>query len=134
MRKQKTVELNGKPVVLESVPIGKYAEMLRLLKELPKKLGLASFDKVKFTPEVVIESLPVWISDAFPELIAILEIATPLKKEELEELSLEDITTIVLGVVEVNNYVGIFDKVKKALAQGKPGESIPATMTGSTGQ
>lgn len=131
MRKKIDVEMQGKTVAVEELPIGKYAELLQAVKELPKHLG----DMQSLTPDAMIEKLPYLISVALPDVLGILEIATPFKREDLEDMGLADITALSVAVITVNNYSAVFESIKKVVAQGKP--ILPQTApksTGSTGQ
>lgn len=112
MKKTISVKLDDKTVEISKLPLGKYAELLTKIKELPKHLesiqGLSN-DKI-------LEQLPFLISVALPDVIAILTVATPLKAEEIEEMGLDEVTNVVLAIVEVNNFKGVYDNVKKAMA------------------
>ncbi|MGB4972008.1 MAG: hypothetical protein WBO32_05080 [Cyclobacteriaceae bacterium] len=116
MKKQITVKLesieNTESVIISSLPIGKYAELVRALKNLPA--SLSGFDKM--TNEQLFAQLPNIIAENLPDVLAMLTIATPLKMEELEQLDLNDVVEIVMAIVEVNRYDKIYDKVKKAFA------------------
>ena len=109
-------------VAIKKLPLGKYVELIKAIKQLPKRIpelsGL-SFDEV-------LNKLPSLIEDAYPDFIEILMIATPLTKEDLESdwFGLSEAVDAILAVVEVNNYREIFEKIKKATA--RPDEK-PAT-------
>lgn len=110
----KTIKLeSGKTVEIGKLPLGKYSQLLTALKTLPTKLPELS----GLTPSEVLVKLPDLVGSSLPDFINILTIATPLTTEEIEASSLEEVVDIVLVVVEVNNYQGIYDKVKKALAR-----------------
>lgn len=110
------VKLDTQTIEVEKLPIGRYAELLKALKEIPKKL--TSLGSV--TNEQILEMLPALVGDSLPEVFNVLTIATPLKVEELQKLGLDEIVSICLAVYEVNNYKGIYEQVKKAIAQTKP--------------
>ena len=109
------IKLDNKTIEISKLAIGKYAELLKALKEIPKKI--AGMDKA--TPDQILEMLPNIISDSLPEAINILTIATPLTSEELYGLGLDEIVRVCLAVYEVNNYKDIFEQVKKVTAQPK---------------
>lgn len=115
-----TIELEkGKQVSISELPIGKYAELIKALKQLPKHI--AGMDKLGV--DQIFEKLPDVITEALPEFLDILAIATPLKKEELEQFGLKNITKLVLAVVEVNDYKEVYSSIKKAMA--RPQAQIP---------
>jgi hypothetical protein len=113
MRKSITVKLDDKTIAVEKLPLGKYADLLKALKELPKRIpGLTGKSN-----DMILQELPMLIGEALPDFINIITIAAPLTKEEVEQLGLDEVTRIVLAVVEVNNYQEVFDNIKKALAR-----------------
>ena len=116
-----TVKLDEKPVIISKLPIGRYAELIKVAKALPRHLsGMDKMDN-----EAIFAKLPEIITDALPEFIEMLAIATPLKKEEIEELGFAEIVKLVVGVMEVNCYMEVYEMIKKALAQPKaPVESL----------
>jgi len=112
------IKLDNGEIEVAKLPIGKYAELLKAIKELPKHVkSLENKDT-----DSIIEMLPALIGESLPDFIEILTIATPLKKDEIEAMGLDEVTRVVLAVVEVNNYREVYENVKKALAR-------PATPT-----
>lgn len=111
--KTQTVQLDNKSIAVAKLPIGKYAELLKSLKELPKHVkGLQGKPN-----DEILEMLPNLIGEALPDFIEILTIATPLKKEEVEQMGLDEVTRVILAVIEVNNFKEVFDNIKKATAR-----------------
>lgn len=112
---------NGKTVTIKNLPLGKYAELLKAIKKLPKTLqDLETVDN-----KAIIENLPLIIANSWGDFMDIFTIATPLKKDEIEnDIDLDDAVEITLAVIEVNKYKEIYEKVKKALAQPTPVEPI----------
>ncbi len=111
--RQIEVKLDEKTVIVKKLPLGKYAELLAAVKELPKHIqGLETLDN-----PTIVAKLPQIIAGAFPDFVNIITIATDLKKEEVEELGLDEATNIVLGIIEVNKYREVYDNIKKALAR-----------------
>ena len=114
--KTQIVKLDSGNVEIAKLPIGKYAELLKAVKELPKHIkGLE-----KKTNDEIFAMLPALISEALPDFIDILTIATPLKKEQIEEMGLDEITRIVVTVIEVNNFREVYDNIKKVTARPEP--------------
>jgi len=107
------IKLDNREIELAKLPIGKYAELLKAIKELPKHIkGLENQDT-----DSIIEMLPALIGESLPDVIEILTIASPLKKEEIEEMGLDEVTRVVLGIIEVNNFKEVYENIKKALAR-----------------
>ncbi len=112
MRKTIEVQLEKKVLKVSTLPIGKYALLLKQIKELPKHLS--DIDTVNM--DQLIQKIPFLIATALPDVIGIVVVATDLEQKEAENCSLEEITDIVIAIVDVNNFIGIFEKAKKALA------------------
>lgn len=117
--KTKQVKLStGKTIEIKNLPLGRYAELLKALKKLPKNVR----DIQDTNANTVIEQLPLLISNSWEDFIDIFVIATPLEKSEIEnDIDLNDGVDITLAIIEVNNYKEIYEKIKKALAQ--PGQT-----------
>lgn len=113
--KTKKVNLStGKTIEIKNLPLGRYAELLGAFKKLPKNLKELQDN----TTASMIEVLPSLIGNSWDDFLDIFVIATPLKKEEIEnDLDLNDAVEITLAIIEVNNYKEIYEKIKKALAQ-----------------
>lgn len=107
------LEIANNTIEVSKLPIGKYVELLRAFKELPKKI--AGLDKID--NDTIIAELPTMIEQALPEFLAMLSIATPLSIEQLSKLGLDEIVDLVLAVVEVNKFKEVYSKIKKALAR-----------------
>lgn len=107
------VKLENKTIEVKKLPLGKYAELLKALDELPKVLsGLDGF-----TNSEMLEALPKIIAQSYPDFKKIFAIATPLKEEEIDELGLDEAVDIVIAIIEANNYKHIFEKIKNLTAQ-----------------
>ncbi len=107
------IKLENKTIEVKKLPLGKYAELLKALEELPKTIaGLDGFENDK-----IIELIPTIIANSLPELIRIICIATPLTEDEVADMGLDETVDVVLAVIKVNNYQAIFDKIKNLKAQ-----------------
>jgi len=111
---EKTIKLEKTEIVVSKLPIGKYAQLLKALQELPKKLGsFQDLDNKK-----LLENLPAIVGDSLGDFLRIIEVATPLKMEEVEALGLSEVIDILIAIFEVNNYSEVFNKVKKMIPTG----------------
>jgi len=118
--KTQTVKLDTGDIEIAKLPIGKYAELLKAIKELPKHIkGLESQDT-----GTVIEMLPSLIGESLPDFIDILTIATPLKKEKIEAMGLDEVTRVIVAIIEVNNFREVYENIKKVTARPEPGKAI----------
>ena len=115
---EKTITVNGKKVVIKKLVLGKYADMLGCINEIPKILG----DIKDVNEDKVVEKLPQMIRLAFDELISMLSIASGVSVKELtQEYDLEDTTLLLKTILEVNS----LDEIRKnvvgllSLIQGK---------------
>ena len=110
--KSLTIKTDTGTVEIKKLPIGKYSELLKAIKELPKHIsGLETLKN-----DELISRLPSLIAEALPDFIAILTIASPLKKEEIEEMGLDEVTRIVIAIIEVNNFKEVYENIKKVTA------------------
>lgn len=107
------VKLDSGEIEIAKLPLGRYADLLKAIKELPKSVkGFAGK-----TNDEIFEVLPTVIGESLPDVIGILTIATPLTKEQIEVMGLDEVVRVVVAVIEVNNYREVFDNIKKALAR-----------------
>lgn len=116
--KTQTVKLDNKTIEIAKLPLGKYAELLKAIKELPKHVkGLENKPN-----DEIFALLPNLIGEALPDVIEILTIATPLKKDEVEQMGLDEVTRVVIAIVEVNNFKEVFENIKKVTARPQPAQ------------
>lgn len=107
------VKLDIRELEVKKLPLGKYAELLKAVHELPKNLG--GLDKM--TNDQLFEKLPFLIATSLPDLMGILAIATDLKAEEINEMGLDEAVKVIVAVIEVNNYRNVFENIKKVVAR-----------------
>lgn len=109
---KKTIKIDEKDLVVKKIPIGKYPELIKAIKRLPKHLQ--TFESLEV--DKLVEKLPDIASDALPDLLGIISIAVETPVEEVNEWGLDDIVRVVTALYEVNNYKEVYAVVKKALA------------------
>lgn len=113
--KTKEIKLDEKTVKITKLPIVQYAELIRAVKELP-----AHFKDLQGKENSqLIEKLPEIIVNGLPDFIKVLTIATPLTESEIEQLGLDEITKLVMAVIEVNNYQEVYKTLKNAMTPAK---------------
>jgi hypothetical protein len=113
MKKTKTVQLTNKEVEVSKLPFKKYADLLKRIKQLPKHLS----DFEGKSNDQIFQMLPNLIAECYDDIAGMLEVATGLTKEEIDELDLVELTDLVIGVYEVNRYAEVYEKIKKATTQ-----------------
>ena len=111
--KKISVQLDGYSIDVEKLPLGKYADLLAAVQELPKHIsGIGQISNEQF-----LLLLPKIISNCYPDIVRIFTVATPLAQEQIENLSLDEAVDVVLAIIEVNKYKAIAGKIKKVLGQ-----------------
>ncbi len=110
----KKVELdNNTYIIVNKLPLRKYAALLLALDKLPQELE-------KFTSvgdAEMFKTLPKLVATCLDEVINILVIATDRSKEDVEQLSLDEVVNILQAIIEVNKYTEVYEKVKKMFAR-----------------
>ena len=117
------VRLDEKTVKVSKLPAKKYVDVLKQLRSLPKKLQEGD-DFSSMTNEKFIALLPDIIEKCWPEVMIILSEATDVSVSELEELGIHELIELVIGVVEVNKYLEVYQRIKKFTAQPTKPEVI----------
>ena len=117
-----TIKLDDQEVEVKKLPIGEYAEIFKAVKQLPKHFRTLE----NLTNDKIIEILPEIIGDCLPDVIGILSEATKMPGEEIEKLGLDEITKLVVGIFEVNNYSEIYKLLKKVTAHPAVKKEIQA--------
>lgn len=110
---QVVLKFSDNELIIKKLPIGRYAELLRQLKKLPKVL--------KTLPEIntstILEALPDILAESEDDFFGLINIATDIPVDELKKYGLNEIVDIVIAVFEVNQYKEVYEKIKKALSQ-----------------
>ena len=133
LSKKVKVELAGKEFTIKKLHIGKYALLLGMLENLPKKLMEMypdkSFEDIKaslgeMSSEDMIRNLPVLMQFAAGEVLNILSYATGIPKEvfeyredmEDEEIvGIDEVIDLVEVVINLNNFGNVADKIKNLM-------------------
>lgn len=107
------IKLDYSEVEISKLALGKYSELLKAIKRLPKSVMSLNGK----TNDEIFDLIPSLIGESLPDVIDLLTIATPLSKEEIENLGLDEVVRIVIAVIEVNNYQDVFNSLKKVIAR-----------------
>lgn len=109
------IKLENRSVVVSKLPLKRYADLLQAVQKLPQKLsGMGDLSN-----DAVFANLPQIIADSLPDFVNIITIATDLKKDEVNELGLDEVVEVVIAIAEVNKYKQVYEKIKKAIAQNQ---------------
>lgn len=122
------VKLDNKELVVSKLPLKSYADLLKNLNKLPEYL--AKLDEVD--EDAFIGVLPTLIADALPDVILLIECATDLTKEEIENLGAAEAIDLISAIITVNRYGDIVGKVKKVLSSTNQTPAQTLTKTGTT--
>lgn len=107
------VKLDTGEVEIKKLPLGRYAELLKAIKELPKSIKSLEGK----SNDQIFEVLPSLIGESLPDVVNLLTIATPFTKEQIEAMGLDEVVRVVVAVIEVNNYREVFENLKKVAAR-----------------
>jgi hypothetical protein len=111
--KKTIIQLDDQKITIEKLPLGKYADLMRALQNLPAKFK----DINMSNNEQFFAQLPAIIADNIPEVVDLLNIATGMQKEEIEALGLHEVVNLVVAVIEVNQYKDVYEQIKKVTAR-----------------
>jgi len=113
---------NGEKVIVKKLPLGDYAKLMFVLKNLPSNV-LKEFQNMDTTNnENVISSFFGIFGEAWGQIIEILAIGTGIDKERLEKdeaIGIDGAVELLLAVYEVNNLGSVIKTVKNLLTGAK---------------
>lgn len=107
-----TVKLEDREIEISKIPIGRYVDLIKAIKRLPKHLQ--SLDNLDVNKAITL--IPELMGDLLPDLVDIISIASAQKSEYIEKLGLAEITRIVEAIFKVNEYAEVYTIIKKMLA------------------
>lgn len=106
------IKINEKEIIIKKLPLGKYAELLNAVDELPKELAGDVLDLSKASPVKIVSYVPKFLKIATPQFIKILSVASGIEILYLtEECGALEAGKILVGIIEVNGYL----ELKKVL-------------------
>lgn len=118
------VQLENREIEIKKLPLGRYAELLKVLRTLPQKFeslsGIEDKEWLGKLPDLIIENLP--------DVIEIIHIGTELSMEEAHALGLREAIDLITAIVEVNEYKQVYEKIKKGMAR-LPQKEVPKEVS-----
>ena len=112
MKKSKVLMLNEKEVEIKKIPIGRFAELMLAVEDLPslvtKSISLEELENLN--EELIITKLPSLLANAQDDIFKLVSVASGV--DNIEELDFEEFFDIVTAVIELNNIQAIVGKVK----------------------
>lgn len=127
-RNKMKIQLEDKEIEIKKLPIGRYAEFLKIIKEIFAKSNFIN-DLTLLSDKEFLSKLPEIIIENLPQVLQIISVGTFLSKEEVEKLGLNECLDILLAIFEVNKYEKVYEKIKKGLAR-LPEKSIQKNQIG----
>jgi hypothetical protein len=113
VKKTKPVTVNDREVLVEKKGLLDWAEVASRFDNF---LGSIFNNMDSMTEQNWTERLPKLIAENLPVVIDILEIGTPVPREELEHnLGLDEAIDLIIAMVELNNLLTLSDKAKNLL-------------------
>ena len=79
------VKINEKEIIVKKLPLGRYAELLGAIDELPKELAQDVLSLDKASPTKIIASVPKLLRRATPQFMKILSVASGMQVKYLTE-------------------------------------------------
>ena len=59
--------------------------------------------------------MPSLVEKCYPDLERVLQIATPIEQEQVEKMGIDDLVEVLSAIIEVNNFAGVYEKIKKMI-------------------
>lgn len=83
----------------------------------------------KINSDQLFIQLPLILAKSFPDLLAILTVATDLTEEQIssDEFGLKDGVNVVIAILDTNDYREIFEEIKKAWTRLKTAPVEPVS-------
>lgn len=115
MNKSKTITINEQEVEIKKMAVGQFAKLMLAIEKLPdivlKNFSLEDAQKLDINSLLV--KLPPVLASSQDELFKVVEVASGIKKKDIEELDFEEFFDVIAAVFELNNFNAIVAKVKK---------------------
>jgi hypothetical protein len=123
--------INGKTVTVKKLPLGAYAEVFGALEKLPQTLTeLSTVDSSD--NKAFVSLLPKLLAAATPEVAKVLSVAVlgQLSADEIEnECGLDEVTELLLAILEVNDISKVVANIKKIVSQSQSNQPKATGLT-----
>jgi hypothetical protein len=116
--KTKTVVLGEEKIEIKKLPLGKYAELMIVLKNLPFSVIKEMQAIDTSNEEATIQALFGLFGQAWGQVLEILAIGSGIDKDRIEndpEIGLDGGIELFLAIYEVNNLQKVVNQVKNAI-------------------
>lgn len=107
------VQLSQSSIEINKLPLKKYVDVFNALGKLPEEVS----DMAGKSNDELFTNLPVLVAKFLPQIVSILSVATPLTEDEINELGLDEVSELIVAVIQVNNFGKVADNVKKMMAR-----------------
>lgn len=117
---QITVSTEFGDVEVHKMPLSDYAELLRALDKLPKKIGDIvgkDTDLKSMDTTAVLQLIPGILADSWGDIAALIAVPTDKDAAFLLKLDGADSLDVIDAILELNDFVRIANAVKKMLAR-----------------
>lgn len=115
-----TVSTELGEVVVKKMALSDYAGLLRALDKLPQKIGdLVGSDANigELNNSEILKMIPGVLADSWDDVAALIAVPTDKDAAFLLQLDGADALDIIDAILELNDFVRIFNSVKKMLAR-----------------
>lgn len=123
MNKTKIIKINDKEVTIKKMAVGQFAKLMLAIENLPNIiLNNFSLEEAQVMDiNSLLVKLPNVLAHSQDELFKVVEVASGIKKKEIEQLDYEEFLDVITAILELNNFNAIVNKVKnlKQVLQSK---------------
>jgi hypothetical protein len=125
-----TVSTEFGDVLVHKMVLADFAELLRALDQLPKKLG-GLFDGKEsdfksMDSAAILKLIPGLLADSFDDIAGLLAVSTDKDAKFLLKLDAADSIEVLDAILELNDFVRIANAVKKIAARRAKIQPSPA--------
>lgn len=116
MSREVIVNALDREIPIKKITLGRAADLAELIQDLrdfPKIFS--SLDE--YSNQKVLEHLPELINGSLAEVAKIIEFATGIDRKDVLELGFDELSDIVIAVLEVNDIERIIENIKKLMAR-----------------
>lgn len=116
MSREVIVNVLDRDIAIKKITLGQAGDLAELVQEL------RDFPKIfsnldEYSNDKVLEQLPSLVDSSLEQVAKIIEFATGINRKEVIELGFDELSDIVVAVLEVNDIERIIDNLKKIMAR-----------------